>query len=81
MFRHHDEAANVESVPDTRVFEHAQKRVSGAWISEQWVAMLTAECDEVKAAGLLETLKAPGHEETLAQDFKKCCDPRRKYEI
>jgi len=63
------------------VFEHAQERVSGAWISEQWVAMLTAECDEVKAAGLLETLKAPGHEETLAQDFKKCCDPRRKYEI
>jgi hypothetical protein len=49
----------------------------GAWISEQWVAMLTAECNEVKAAGLLETLKAPGHEKTLAQDFKKCCDRKK----
>src|SRR6185437_14400320 len=37
MFGHHDEAANVESVPDSRGFEHAQERVPSAWISEQWV--------------------------------------------
>ena len=58
---HKDVAEDREVVAGAEGFEHVLDDVFGFWGGEIGEAVVTAECDEVEVAFVLETLEAEGH--------------------
>jgi hypothetical protein len=61
VFGHDYVSRDEEVIPGAGALENFKERVAGFGRAEEWVAVLTAEGDEVEAAGLLETVETPGH--------------------
>ena len=56
---------NIESIPSSHSFEGNDKLVASPFGSEQNMAMIAAERNEMQFASLLITLQSPGHEARL----------------
>jgi hypothetical protein len=58
---HNYVSRDEEVVPGAGALQDFEEDVAGLGSAEEWVAVLTAEGDEVETAGFLEGGKTPGH--------------------
>jgi len=61
MLRHDHVTDDEESVPAADLFERLLEGATCFWNPEERCATVTTEGDEVKVAGLLETVESAGH--------------------
>ena len=69
---HYDVAVHVESVLRPNALQRGFKGPARLDASEIWSAVITAERQEVKLAGLVETFESPGHGERLSPQLGSC---------
>jgi hypothetical protein len=68
MFRHDDIAAHEESIPMAGFFQGLEKTIAGTWSSEQRIAVLTTEGEEMETPSFLVTLETPRHGHSVIRD-------------
>jgi hypothetical protein len=78
VFGHDYVSRDEEVVPRSGALQDFQKDVARFGSAEEWVAVLTAEGDEVETAGLLESGKTPGHGLRVDVVDISCCDLLKK---
>jgi len=78
VFGHDYVSRDVEVIPSARAFENFEEGVAGFGSAEEWVAMLTAEGDEVETVSFLEMLQTPGHGLRVDVGEVSRCDLREK---
>ncbi len=65
VFRHDDVSDDEKSVPAADLLKSLFEDVARLRRREQWCPTITTESDEVKVAGLLETVESAGHQTNL----------------